>query len=357
MSLYTYGWNKILQTEFNKNHDITITEPARILSSSKGIYKAACAAGIYNARVSGAFTYVCTSASDFPVTGDWAVVNKDSIADENRVIHSVMKRKNELYRNSAGEKTEKQVLAVNLDYACVICGLDNDFNIYRIERYLTIIRACGTRPLILLSKADLVDNPEDYRKRVVQCDSRTKVFAVSSYTKSGVKEFSAFLEKGKTICFLGSSGAGKSTLINTLRGNEGIRTSSVRDTDSRGRHTTTSRDMYMLPGGALVIDTPGLREIQLFDARSGIEAVFSEIESVSTHCRFKDCTHTGEPGCAVAKAVQNGEIRHERYAHYLKLVKEEQRRSRDIHEQRAIDKRFQQRVNEITRKRKNPPII
>jgi ribosome biogenesis GTPase len=352
MDVSAYGWNKTLHTEFKKNHDPNIFELARIISSSRGIYKAACSGGLFNAKISGAFSYMCVSQSDFPVTGDWAVINKDSLSGGCCIIHSLMKRKNELCRNRPGPNTEKQVLAVNLDYACIICGLDNDFNIHRIERYLTIIMACEIEPVIILSKADLVHDAEVYKNRTVQCDPQAQIFVVSSLTKSGIKEISAFLKKGKTICFLGSSGAGKSTLINTLSGNRKIRTSSVRDNDSRGRHTTTSREMYILPGGALVIDTPGLREIQLYDAGIGIDSVFSEIQSVSAGCRFKDCTHTAEPGCAVITAVRKGEISRKRYDHYLKLIKEEQRRYRDIHEQRLVEKRFQKKVNEFIRNKK-----
>jgi ribosome biogenesis GTPase / thiamine phosphate phosphatase len=351
MDLTTYGWNKELKSNFEKQFNTDIYQPSRIVSSQKGIYKIVCSEGKFNARVSGAFEYICTSKADFPVTGDWTAVKIESVNSGSCVIDGIFKRKNELYRNRPGDNTEKQVLASNLDFVCIICGLDKDFNINRIERYLTIVKACGIKPVIVLSKKDLCKNPDERREIVNRCDPDAPVYILSSYTESGIKEFKKLLKKGITVCFIGSSGAGKSTLINALSGNTDIKTNAVREDDSRGRHTTTSRDMYFLPDGAVVIDTPGLREIQLFDAMDGIGSVFSEIEEFSVFCKFKDCTHTNEPGCAVTKAVRNGEINKERYYHYLKLKKEDERRSREIHEQRQADKQFQKYINRYIKNR------
>lgn len=345
MDLTIYSWNEELESFFKNHFNADIYQPARVISSQKGIYNIACSDGIFHARVSGAFEYLCVSRSDFPVTGDWAAVKKESVPGKNCIIDGLLKRKNELYRNRPGDNTEKQVLAVNLDYVCIVCGLDKDFNIKRIERYLTIVRSCKIEPVVVLSKKDLVKNPETYKNLVKKCDSNVPVYIISSYTQSGISELNKNLKKGATICFIGSSGAGKSTLINMLSGNTDIKTQEVREDDSRGRHTTSSRDLYILPSGAVVIDTPGLREIQLFDAKGGIDFVFSEIGELSETCKFKDCTHTGEPGCAVIKALENGKISKERYNNYLKLKKEDQRRTCSIHEQRQSEKQFQKHVN------------
>lgn len=257
-----------------------------------------------SARVSGALRH---SASDLPVVGDW-------VEAEDGIIRSILPRRTKFSRRAAGRREQEQTIAANIDVAFVVCGLDGDYNPRRIERYLVLAAESGARAVVVLNKADLREPPGD--------DFGVPVIATSTVTDVGLEPLLAYVQPGETIVLLGSSGAGKSSILNRLLGGERQRTQEVRTHDSRGRHTTTHRELFVLPCGAYVIDTPGMRELQLWAERSSVEETFEDVRSLAEWCRFSDCRHSGEPGCAIADALACGELEAGRWANYRKLSEE-----------------------------------
>ncbi len=245
------------------------------------------------------------------------------------MIYETLKRESSFSRTaSTSDRNHKlhnqheQLVAANFDYVFIIQSLNNNFNLHRIERYLSLAWESGGVPVIVLTKSDLVSNVQEYIEQVENIAFGVEIYAVSCVTKQGLDNLEKYFSKGNTIVFLGSSGVGKSTLVNTLYGKEVMKTSEIREEDSRGRHTTTSRNLIMLPNGAMLIDTPGMRELGMWDAESGISKTFQDIEKYLGMCKYSNCTHTNEPGCKILEAIEKGEIQKERFDEYLKLQKE-----------------------------------
>jgi ribosome biogenesis GTPase len=254
------------------------------------------------AIVAGALTYAAASSADLPVTGDWVTVRL--VEPDLALIENVAPRKSKIARRAAGRRDHEQVLAANVDLALIVCGLDGDFNLRRLERYLAIAHEGCVEPVAVLNKADLDgDAAAEALEETRRVARSAQVLSISARTGAGCEAIHDLLKPGVTAVLLGSSGAGKSTLLNRLLGVEVQRTGAVRESDSRGRHTTTSRELIELSGGAALIDTPGLREIQLWASAESVAAVFDDIADQAALCRFDDCTHTVEPGCAVRDAV------------------------------------------------------
>jgi len=253
-----------------------------------------------------------------PVVGDWVVL-KDYEGTTMAVM--VLPRRSRLSRGASGREVREQVIASNLDTVLIVMGLDGDLNIRRLERYLVMVGSSGASAVIILNKSDLVDDIGPFLDVVSEISGTTPIVAISARTGEGIDGLAPYLCPGKTLCLVGSSGSGKSTLINRLMGEDLQRTNEV-GFDSKGRHTTTSREMFLSPSGALMIDNPGIRELQLWADGDGLDSAFEEIASLSRSCRFKDCSHLSEPGCAVLAALEDGSIARERYDSYQKLRRE-----------------------------------
>ena len=265
--------------------------------------------------------------SIYPTIGDFVLIEWNESGDS--MIYETLKRESSFSRTAASSDKNKelhnqheQLVAANFDYVFIMQSLNNNFNLNRIERYLSLTWESGGIPVIILTKSDLVSNVQEYINEVKSIAFGVDVYAVSSITKNGLDDIKKYFCKGNTICFLGSSGVGKSTLVNTLYGKEVMKTSEIREEDSRGRHTTTSRNLIMLPNGAMIIDTPGMREIGMWNAAEGISKTFSDIEELTKMCKYSDCTHTNEPGCRILEAIENNELDKERFEQYIKLQKE-----------------------------------
>jgi ribosome biogenesis GTPase len=250
------------------------------------------------------------------------VVARPRPGGDRAVIHRILARKTKFSRQAAGRRTGEQILAANLDCAFIVTSLNRDFNLRRIERYLTLTWESGARPIILLSKADLCPEPASFVVEVESVAPGVPVHAISALTGEGLDGILKYLSSGQTGVLLGSSGVGKSTLINRLSGGEKLRVAPIRESDGRGRHTTTSRQLILLPGAGMIIDTPGLRELQLWRSEGGLDHSFQDIRSLAAHCRYRDCRHQNEPGCAVLEALDEGILPAERLESYRKLQKE-----------------------------------
>jgi ribosome biogenesis GTPase len=293
------------------------------------------------AEPTGKLLFGASSSQDLPCVGDWVIVqyyNDDSLA----IIHDVFPRKTLLRRKSAGRKIDYQIIASNVDTAFIIQSCDFNFNIRRLERYLVMANEGRVEPVVLLSKTDLV-SPGELEERISEIkEARTgaQIMAFSNKTGTGLDAVEQVLGKGKTYCLLGSSGVGKTTLLNHLLGHEAFATNPVREKDGRGRHTTARRQLTILDNGALLIDTPGMRELGMIGADASIEESFSDITALSGECRYKDCTHVVEAGCAILTAVRNGALREERYQSYITLMKESAFHQLSYVERRQKDKKF-----------------
>ena len=258
---------------------------------------------------------------DLPAVGDWVAIQH--LEDESRaVIHGVLPRKSKFIRKAAGEIIEIQILASNIETAFLVSGLDHDFNPRRLERFLTLTWDSGASPVILLNKTDICDDLEAKMAKIEEIAINAPIIPLSAENDEDLSALSEFLQNGETVVLLGSSGVGKSTIINRLLGKNVQAVQEVREDDSRGRHTTTHRELFVLDNGAMIIDTPGLREIQLWDSGDGLQETFEDVEELAANCRFRDCKHQNEPGCEVKKALLNGELSRERYESYQKLQKE-----------------------------------
>lgn len=312
-----YGLTEQFQTLAKEFEELTV---ARVLSQEKGLYRIVTEKGEKPAEISGKFRYNTQILSDFPAVGDFVMMDWNEQGD-NGIIHYILPRKSSFIRKAPGNAQNEQVVAANIDTIFLCMSLNNDFNLRRLERYLSIGWDSGATPVIVLTKSDLCENLEDKLLEIASVAIGVELLVTTATEKDGYKELEPFLEKGKTVAFIGSSGVGKSTLINCLLGKERLDTNGLRN-DDKGRHTTIRRELFMLPSGGLVIDTPGMREFGMWDNQEGIDRTFSDIEELAEQCRFRNCTHLGEPGCAVQRALKQGKLTIERWQSYRKLKAE-----------------------------------
>jgi ribosome biogenesis GTPase len=351
--LSTLGWNPVFEQEF-ESYKRDVALPGRVALEYQGLYRIFYEGGELLAEVTGRFRYQARNRSDFPAVGDWVAVTPTT--GGKAIIHGVLPRRSKFSRKVAGEVTEEQIVATNVDTVFLVHGLDNNYKLRRIERYLTLAFDSGAKPVIILSKSDLCDEPEARLLEARQAAAGVPVHAVSSRLNQGIEQLSQYLERGRTIGFLGSSGVGKSTLINRLIGEERQKTRDVREGDDRGRHTTVHRELIVLPGGGLLIDTPGMRELQLWDVDDGLSGTFADIEQIAAICRFSDCRHETEPGCAVLEAVERHEIDPLRLGNFKRMQREveylESRRdTRLFADRKAREKRVHKSFNRMKPKR------
>lgn len=293
---------------------------ARIISQEKGIYKIILEKGIKLAEVSGKFMYKAESSLNFPVIGDFVMVDLNE-SGGNAIIHHILERKSCFTRKSSGKLSKEQVVAANIDTVFLCMSLNNDFNLRRLERYLSIAWDSNAVPVIILTKSDLCDDLESKLLEVSSIAFGVDVLVTNSVEEDGYKQILPFLKENKTVAFIGASGVGKSTLINCLLGENYLKTQGIRNND-KGRHTTTNRQLFLLQSGCMVIDTPGMREFGVIDSSDGIEKIFEDIAELETKCKFSDCSHSNEPGCAVREALENGILSEERWNAYNKLKTE-----------------------------------
>jgi ribosome biogenesis GTPase len=326
--------------------------PARIAAEHRGAYEVWAAAGAGMAQPAGRFLRE-PGREGLPGVGDWVSLKAPPAPGSTSVIDRVLDRRTVFTRGAAGREARDQIVAANVDLVFVVCGLDADYNPRRIERYLARIRAGGAGPAVILNKTDV---GEDAAARVSEVEARcpgVPVHAASALRSEGVEAIREHIRPGMTAALVGSSGAGKSTLVNALLGEDRMATGGVRDRDGRGRHVTTHRQLVLLPGGGMLLDTPGMRELRLIDDE-GIGAVFSDIEVLSGRCRYRDCRHGSEPGCAVRDAVAEGTLPADRLEHYLKLGREARSMElrRDEHSRRKAGRVWGQLHDEVDRMRR-----
>ena len=295
-------------------------ELGRVISQEKDLFRLVMDKEECMARVSGKFRYNVSAISEFPSVEDFVLV-EHSFKDDVALIHKVLQRKSVFIRKAAGKNCMEQVVAANIDTIFLCMALNGDFNIRRLERYLSIAWDSGAVPVIILTKIDLCDDLQAKRFEIENVAVGVPVMEPSGLTGDGLQHIKQYLQKTKTVAFIGSSGVGKSTLINRLLGEECLKTNTIRK-DDKGRHTTTHRELFLIPDSGMVIDTPGMRELGMWKAGKGIEHAFSDIEKLAEKCRFHNCIHTSEPGCAVRAAMEGGMIDEERLKAYKKLKAE-----------------------------------
>lgn len=320
MDLQKLGWDEYFEKMFAplKNSGMS---PARVTIENRERYQIATEMGECPAEVTGKFIFSTDSSADFPKVGDWVAVTLFE-SEQKAIIHEVLPRKTKFSRKVAGRTFEEQVIAANLDVIFIVQSLDENYNLRRLERYLVMVHENRILPVVVLNKTDLCPEFEERSAAVRNLMPDLEILSVSAKTNFGIEALKSIIKEGLTFAFIGSSGVGKSSIINRLVGEEVLKTAEVREADSRGRHTTTRRQLIVLPDGGCLIDTPGMRELQLWHAEEGMDEAFADIERLSAHCHFSDCTHTTEIKCAVLAAVASGELPEGRYQNYLKMRKE-----------------------------------
>lgn len=294
-------------------------EPARVTLVYRKQLKVLSHRGEHWARTGGRMMHRAESLGDLPAVGDWVAARIPEAGEA--LVHAVLPRRSAFVRKVAGENAAPQVLATNLDTVLVVMGLDRDFNLRRLERFMTLAWESRATPVVVLNKTDLAEDLPAQLEAVRGLVRGAAVHAVSALAAEGLEPLRALLGEGKTVALLGSSGVGKSTLVNRLAGAEVMATGGTRD-DGRGRHTTTRRELLLLPGGGALVDTPGLREVQMWAAEGGLAKTFDDVEALAAQCRFGDCQHDAEPGCAVKAALADGTLDEVRFASWLELQRE-----------------------------------
>lgn len=323
MELEAYGWSaeRVAQLAALSGEGETDLIPGRVILERRGLCTVLTERGEVEASASGRLRHQARGPEELPAIGDWVAVKPAEEGSPAR-IHAVLPRRSKFSRKVAGAKTEEQVVAANIDRLFIVMGLDADYNLRRLERYLLAAWESGAEAVVILNKSDLHPDPETARQEVEAVAAGLPVLVTSCSEGRGLGGLEGLLEPGETVALVGSSGVGKSTLINRLYGEEIMPTGEVRTRDERGQHTTSHRELVRLPSGALLIDNPGIRELQLWTSGEALEAAFADIEELGAHCRFRDCRHESEPGCAVRHAVREGELEAARLDSYRRMLAE-----------------------------------
>jgi ribosome biogenesis GTPase / thiamine phosphate phosphatase len=315
VSLNTLGWNSFFEQQLTSADPQSWT-PARVVWQGRGAYRLSAGGDEWLAALAGRLRHEAASGADLPTVGDWVLA-------ESGIIHRLLTRRTAFSRKIAGRASDEQIVAANVDTVLLVTSLNRDFNPRRLERYLMLAWESGANPFIVLNKADLCEDAEGSRRRAESAAAGVGLLVTSAVRGDGLGELAQIVTRGGTTALLGSSGVGKSSLINALLGERRQAVLGIREQDGRGRHSTTARQLFLAPGGGVLIDTPGMRELQLWDAEDGLEHAFSDINTLAEHCRFRDCSHHREPGCAVKAAVAGGQLDPSRLDSYQRLKREE----------------------------------
>ncbi|WMJ87377.1 ribosome small subunit-dependent GTPase A [Anaerocolumna sp. MB42-C2] len=327
INLTDYGYNDIYERQITEEEKDAGLQPARVLSVQKETYRLISSAGENNAKLKGSIFYQDSKYQTYPAVGDFVLIKYNPMGDD--IIYRVLERRtsfsrlNPTLRNNVTGASE-QIVAANFDYVFIMASLNYDFNVRRMERYLTTAWQSGGTPVILLTKADLCEDYSDMVAEIEAVAPGMEIHVISTYTGFGMDTLNKYLKPAATLVFLGSSGIGKSSLVNALAGEELMKVNMIREDDSKGHHTTTYRQLFKLNNGVLIIDTPGMRELGIWAADEGIGETFADIEVLTSLCKFSDCSHNREPGCAIKAALEDGTLTPERYKSYIKLKKESQ---------------------------------
>ena len=351
MSINNLGWQGNPEQYLEKNglSDFLL---ARVIRENKERYIISNGVNDFEAEVTGNLRFTARSREDFPAVGDWVCYM--AYDSSNAIIHNIVPRNTILARQSVGKFAEKQVIAANVDVAFIVQAVSNNFNINRLERYLSICSGAGITPHLILSKIDLVDSGET-DAIVEQLKARhpeVEYVFLSNVTREGIDHVIGCINPGLTYCVMGSSGVGKSSLLNNLLGKSVAETGEISEATNKGKHVTSHRELFVLPHGGVLIDTPGMRELGITESDGGLEVVFTDITDLAEDCRYADCTHTSEDGCAVLEAVDNGSVDQLSYENYQKLQREQQWFESSLAEKRKKDKSFGKMVREVKKLKK-----
>ena len=339
MKLEDFGYNDKLE-KLRIDNDLMDFDIGRVVSEHKERYIVKTEKGEFEAEITGNMRFAAKNREDFPAVGDW--VSLTVYDSDFSIIHEILPRFSIISRQAVGQFGEIQIIATNIDYALLVQAVDRDFNINRLERYLTICYSSKVSPIIVLTKTDLIGEQakSEIIERINQRINNISVFPISNKTQDGYEALKMIIEKGKTYCMLGSSGVGKSTLLNNLSGKSIMRTDTISQSTNKGRHVTSHRELIVLESGGIIIDNPGMREVGIADSTSGLEITFDMIARLSENCKFNDCTHSNETGCSVLEAVEKGEIDKASYQNYLKMEREKTHFELSVFERRKKDKNF-----------------
>ncbi|MFH2137376.1 MAG: ribosome small subunit-dependent GTPase A [Candidatus Omnitrophota bacterium] len=340
INLADIGYGEFFDNNRKNKENKTLT-PARIIAEHKELYILRNETAELSARITGKMIFTASSREDYPAVGDWVLITV--LDEEQALIHEILPRKTVLIRKSVSN-SDKQLIASNIDAALIIQSPDRDYNLNRFERYIALAESENIKPVIVLNKTDLISKNE-LDAKIIEIRERFRnieIYTTSIITGKGISDIKNSIKKGLTGCFLGSSGVGKSSIINSILGENLIKTAEISSSANRGKHITTHRELFILESGGVLIDNPGMREIGVLDSETGIKSVFSEIYELSKACKFFDCGHVNEPGCAVLKAVSSGRLDKGKYDNYLKLVKENEYNTMSKLEKREKDRKFGQ---------------
>lgn len=320
MNKIDLGWNDFLQQHLIRT-DNENSLVGRVMLEHKRLYRVMTEKGELLSEISGRYRFEVESREEFPTVGDWVVLT-ERVGEGKAIINSVLPRYSKFSRKNAGTTTEEQIVAANVDTVFLVQSLNHDLNVRRLERYLISAWESGSNPVVVLTKADLCNDIENEIAEIETVAFGVPIHVVSVKERIGLEVLQQYFQRGKTVALLGSSGAGKSTLTNYLLDEEKMVIKGIREDDDKGRHTTTYRELHVLTDGGLVLDTPGMRELQLWEVESGLQSSFQDIEELAEACKFRDCTHNGEPNCAVREAIQEGNLDLSRFQSYVKLQRE-----------------------------------